>query len=102
MSKIERLIDCGLRALQSDRHLLVRVRAPKAKALEIIINPPVDILRKLNYYKNAYTEDLKLKANTEVEIVDFMEYDIDTHQVYYNEGDVNEEYIIGEDNNDKK
>lgn len=93
MSRINKLMNCGLRALTNERYLLIRIKTPYTAGLELIMNPPVNILDKIEYYKNNYTEDLKLKSNQDIEIVDFMEYDIETHQIYYLEGDVNEKYI---------
>ena len=101
MTRLEKLIDCGLRAIHNNRHLLVRTKEPNLLGLEITINQTADIMYKLTYYKSLYTEDLKLKTDNEFEIIDFMEYDIETNQIYYNEGDVNEDYIVGEENNEK-
>lgn len=101
MTKKDKLKNCALRAIDANRCLLIRVKAPNIKALEIIINQTVDIEEKIKYYDKVYNKDLKLKTNKEIEIVDFMEYDIETHQIYYIEGDVNEEYLTG-DNEDEK
>jgi hypothetical protein len=47
----------------------VAVKLPNLEQPEIIINPIENYAEKLKYYKNAYTDDLKLKANNEIEIV---------------------------------
>lgn len=36
---------------------------------EIIINPYENILSKLEYYKNAYTDKLELKSNPNIKII---------------------------------
>ena len=38
---------------------------------ELIINKPENTHNKLEYYKNAYTEMLKLKSNPDIKIVNF-------------------------------
>lgn len=38
---------------------------------EVIINNSFNFEDKLEYYKNAYNEDLTLKANTDIKIVDY-------------------------------
>ena len=101
MTKKDKLKNCALRALDANRCLLVRIKKPGTQAFEIVINQPIDIEEKIKYYDKAYSKDLKLKTNKEVEIIDFMEYDIETHQIYYIQGDVNEEYLAGEKENDK-
>lgn len=47
----------------------VAVKLPNLEQPEIIINPIENYKEKIKYYKNAYTDDLKLKANNEIEIV---------------------------------
>ena len=50
---------------------------------EIIINPKVNFEAKLNYYKNAYNENLTLKANPLIKMVryDFVE-DISVYFIF--------------------
>lgn len=38
---------------------------------EAIINPKENFEIKMAYYKSAYNEDLTLKANTDIKIIDF-------------------------------
>lgn len=40
-------------------------------ATEIIINTE-DLEGKINYYSNAYDDDMKLKANNQIQIVDWI------------------------------
>lgn len=50
--------------------LIVAVKLPTG-AVELITNTAM-LHTKIDYYKNAYNEELKLKGNTNVQIVGFM------------------------------
>ena len=59
---------------QDAQWLIIEVEVEGNKP-EIIINPKDNFEAKLAYYKNAYNEDLTLKANPKIKIVryDFVE-----------------------------
>ena len=50
--------------------IVMAIKLPSG-AIEIIVND-TDLDNKFNYYMNAYDDDLKLKSNPAVEILDFM------------------------------
>lgn len=71
MSKKEQLIQCFTNAYNYKiNYVAILVKLPDGSN-EVIINKRENALEKLNYYKNAYDEDLKLNSNKEIEIVDF-------------------------------
>ena len=49
----------------------VKIRMIGMEEPEVIINPSTNFDEKLKYYKTAYNEDLTLKANNSIKIVDF-------------------------------
>ena len=65
----------------------VEVRLPNTSTNEIIINRLAGIRDKLEYYKNAYDENLCLKTNSQVQIVgyDFADF-VDELKFFDNEG----------------
>lgn len=48
----------------------VRIKVPNMKKAETILNPKENFDKKLEYYLNAYDDNLKLKANPDIIIVD--------------------------------
>jgi hypothetical protein len=52
------------------KKLVTAVRLPSG-ATEIIINTE-ELKTKIEYIKNAYDDDMRLKANKEISIVDYM------------------------------
>jgi len=52
-------------------YIAVEVHLPGQTQPEVIINSSWEALKKLEYYKQAYTDDLKLKANHGIVITDF-------------------------------
>lgn len=70
---IDNLEKCFYEASQQDKKYVgVRVRMYGFEEDEIIINPNKNFDEKLNYYKNAYNEDLTLKnAPDKIKIVGF-------------------------------
>lgn len=64
------------------KYIGVLVKTPKSE--EVIVINSKDFDSKLEYYKGAYTDELKLNANSEVEIIGFtfgnsysvLEYDL--------------------------
>ena len=57
-----------LRTAQNQK-MVVAVKLPTG--IEIIVNSD-NLNGKVEYYKNAYNDDMKLKNNTEIEIVNYM------------------------------
>ena len=55
---------------QDANYMIVKVKAFDDRP-EIIINPKNNFISKLNYYGNAYNEDLTLKANQDIKIIDY-------------------------------
>lgn len=53
-----------------DKHFGVLVKNSKSFEPELIINPSINLKDKLDYYKLAYDEDMKLFANKNIVIVD--------------------------------
>lgn len=49
----------------------VIVKAKNCESSELIINPNVNFATKLEYYKNAYNDDLTLKACKDIKILGF-------------------------------
>lgn len=62
---IENAIGCN------HRYIGIEVRDSRLKESEIIINPRRNFKAKLEYYKKAYDDDLKLKACSDISIVSF-------------------------------
>lgn len=62
---IENAIECN------HRYIGIEVRDSRLKESEIIINPRRNFKEKLEYYKKAYDDDLKLKACSDISIVSF-------------------------------
>ena len=66
----------------NSKYVGILIRTPMSEEVIVINNKDFDT--KLEYYKNAYTDELKLKANSEVEIIGFtfgnsysvLEYDL--------------------------
>ena len=53
---------------KGDKTLTVYVEMPNLKEREMIVNPPANLLDKLNYYMGAYDEELRLKSAPEIRI----------------------------------
>lgn len=51
--------------------LTVYIETPTLKEPEMIVNPPANLLDKLNYYMSAYDEELRLKTSPEIRISAF-------------------------------
>lgn len=56
-------------AQKTSDYFVVAVNTPSLATPEIIINNPKNLEGKINYYTDAYTENLELKANKLVCIV---------------------------------
>jgi hypothetical protein len=50
-------------------YIAVKIKMPGLENPEIIINPKSNFDEKLKYYKQAYDENLHLKANPEIKII---------------------------------
>lgn len=48
----------------------VKIKSPNLDKAEIILSPQCDLDAKLEYYKNAYDDNLSLKTNSDVQIID--------------------------------
>lgn len=69
----ERLIKQFLDAHElGTRYYCMAIKAPGATKRELIINPIENIEAKLKYVEGAYNDELKLKANNEIQITGFM------------------------------
>lgn len=70
--KLEHLERCFTRAKEEGiKYVGVRISMPNFEKFEVIINPIENFEKKLEYYQNAYTDDLKLKAFNEIKIIGF-------------------------------
>lgn len=56
---------------QSIAKLLIVEVQVEGNAPEVIINPRENFASKLEYYANAYNDDLSLKANPNIKIVNY-------------------------------
>lgn len=68
-TELERIFKVGIQN-ENYSHVCVYVSTPSLPEVESIINPRVNMESKLEYYLNAYDDDLKLKANPEITIED--------------------------------
>lgn len=70
--KINNLINCFEGAKKGKaRYVGVKIVMPKCPSPEVIINEYPNFDSKLEYYKNAYSEDLSLKACEDIKIIGF-------------------------------
>lgn len=67
----EKLIQVCKEALKKEVGIYVMIQAPDCEKEEIIINPSCNVEFKMNYYKNAYDDELKLKSFDKIRIVGF-------------------------------
>lgn len=69
---MDNLIDTLFKAKEQEaKFFMVQIKTAGCSELETIINPIENVDAKINYYENAYDEDLKLKANKDIQIVNF-------------------------------
>ena len=69
---IQHLQDCFKKALEEDApYIGVAVRIPNIVRAEVIINKTSNFGEKLKYYQEAYDKNLRLKSNTDIQIVAF-------------------------------
>lgn len=57
--------------LSNKKYVGVKIEMPGFEDCEVIINPASNFDEKVKYYKNAYNEDLTLKAFDKIKIVGF-------------------------------
>lgn len=70
--KMKHLINCFEAAKQQkSKYVAVKIYMEGFEKPEIIINSIENFDKKLEYYKNAYDEDLRLKAVPTIKIVAF-------------------------------
>lgn len=69
---INNLINCFESALKNGaRFVGIKIKMPNCPCSEVIINEYPNFEAKLAYYINAYDNDLKLKANSNIAIIGF-------------------------------
>lgn len=69
---MQNLVNTLLQAKEQDaKFFMVQIKTAGCSELETIINPIENVDTKLNYYMLAYDEDLKLKTNKDIQIVNF-------------------------------
>lgn len=56
-------------AIASHRGLVISIQSPDLPAFEIIKNPPENVSLKAAYYDQAYDENLRLRSNPAIKIV---------------------------------
>lgn len=56
---------------QNSKYVCIAVKAEWSAKPEFIINPKENFLDKLTYYKKAYTHDLRLINNPNIQIIGF-------------------------------
>lgn len=54
------------------KYYCMAIKTPGTTKRELIINPIENIEAKLKYVEDAYNDELKLKANNEIQITGFM------------------------------
>lgn len=70
--KIHNLEKCFKNAIENNsKYIAVKIKTRNSIGEEIIINPKSNFEAKLNYYKNAYNENLVLKSFDGIQIVGF-------------------------------
>ena len=65
------LISDMLYAYEHGRGYVIMVETPDTPEYEIIINPPANLPSKMKYYEKAYNDDLTLKSNPNIKIVNY-------------------------------
>ena len=69
MKKFE-LVNMFISAIEQEyKYIVVYVQVKNSKSPEIIINERSNFKEKLDYYVNAYDDDLKLKACNDISIL---------------------------------
>lgn len=70
--QMNNLIKCFIGAIENGANYIgVKVKHEDSEGAEIIINPSENFKDKLEYYKNAYNEDLVLKNCNKIRIIGF-------------------------------
>ena len=68
MSKMRMLL-AMYEAIDTNSYFIVAIQSKDLHEPELILNPSVNLVSKMNYYADAYTEELELKHNTDIGIV---------------------------------
>lgn len=71
MSKLDEMLEDIDEAIENEESFTIEVLTPHLKSPEVITNPVCNLLAKRDYYKNAYTDELKHKGDSKVEIVNY-------------------------------
>jgi hypothetical protein len=69
MSELEFVIKT---AIKTKQNLGLMIEMPDLESPEIIINPPENLERKLEYYQKAYSETLEHKNAPGIKIIGYM------------------------------
>lgn len=70
--KIHNLEECFNKAIENNyKYIAVKIKTRNSIGEEIIINPKWNFEAKLDYYKNAYDENLVLRSFDGIQIVGF-------------------------------
>lgn len=73
ITQMQKLINCFKAAQEQNiRYIAVKVSMKNFDQPEVIINSKDNFDKKLAYYQMAYNEDLTLKANPDIKIIDFV------------------------------
>lgn len=56
---------------QDAKYIVIQIENKNCKGIETIINSIKDVDYKIKYYDNAYDDDLYLKANKDIRIINF-------------------------------
>lgn len=76
MTKKEQLREVFNQAVKEEKDFIaVAIKTRDSEGLETIINPRCNFMQKLEYYENAYNDNLVLKSYDGIEIVHFVAYD---------------------------
>lgn len=56
-------------AIETNSYFIVAIKHKELKEAELILNPSGNLVSKMKYYSDAYTENLELKLNSDIKIV---------------------------------
>ena len=68
MSKLKRFIEVLDGAILNKEGIKVLITMPNLPSPEMIVNPADNVRSKLEYYRNAYNDNLELKNNPVIRI----------------------------------
>ncbi|MDF2537419.1 MAG: hypothetical protein K0S76_440 [Herbinix sp.] len=67
--KIKKLEFAVNTAIKNNQSLMLFIEMPGFECPEIIINPPENLVKKLEYYKNTYDDELEHKHSKGIKII---------------------------------